>query len=185
MRNKEAEWKLKRIGTKHQEKIWNLHNQTLTQETRITPLKKPNYTPRPSNNFNSRCLNYKLSNTNNSISKENKEITPKCCSYSSEHINFLDNSDIVGQDNQTQIQTQEKNTHQGKEKQLSRPRQQKTNSRCLNSNDSVLVSSYFDSVEEVIYSQGELYPEEPFDRKWDSEEDSDYNEDYILPSGRI
>jgi hypothetical protein len=40
-------------------------------------------------------------------------------------------------------------------------------------------------VEEVIYSQGELYPEEPFDRKWDSEEDSDYNEDYILPSGRI
>ena len=109
----------------------------------------------------------------------------KCCSYSSEHINFLDNSDIVGQDNQTQIQMQEKNTHQGKEKQLSRPRQQKTNSRCLNSNDSVLVSSYFDSVEEVIYSQGELYPEEPFDRKWDSEEDSDYNEDYILPSGRI
>ena len=91
----------------------------------------------------------------------------------------------MGQDNQTQIQTQEKNTHQGKEKQLSRPRQQKTNSHCLNSNDSVLVSSYFDSVEEVIYSQGELYPEEPFDRKWDSEEDSDYNEDYILPSGRI
>ena len=41
------------------------------------------------------------------------------------------------------------------------------------------------SVEEVIYSQGELYPEEPFDRKWDSEEDSDYNEDYILPSGQI
>jgi hypothetical protein len=150
MRNKEAEQKLKRIGTKYREKIWNLHNQTLTQENRITPLKKPNYTPtvsirkqgksattlnrpRPSNNFNSRCLNYKLSNTNNSISKENKETTPKCCSYSSEHINFLDNSDIVGQDNQTQIQMQEKNTHQGKEKQLSRPRQQKTNSRCLNS----------------------------------------------------
>ena len=91
----------------------------------------------------------------------------------------------MGQDNQTQIQMQEKNTHQGKEKQLSRPRQQKTNSRCLNSNDSDLVSSYFDSVEEVIYSQGELYPEEPFDRNWDSEEDSDYNEDYILPPGRI
>ena len=202
MRNKEAEQKLKRIGIKYREKIWDLHNQTLTQENRITPMKKPNYTPtvsirkqgksattlnrpRPSNNFNSRCLNYKLSNTNNSISKENKETTPKCCSYSGEHINFLDNSDIVGQDNQAQIQMQEKNTHQGKEKQLSRPRQQKTNSRCLTFNDSDLVSSHFDSVEEVIYSQGELYPEEPFDRSWDSEDDSKFNEDYILPSGRI
>ena len=39
--------------------------------------------------------------------------------------------------------------------------------------------------EEVIYSQGELYPEEPFDRSWDSDEDSKFNEDYILPSGWI
>ena len=43
MRNKEAEQKLKRIRTKYQEKIWNLQNQTLTQEAKITPLKKPNY----------------------------------------------------------------------------------------------------------------------------------------------
>ena len=50
-----------------------------------------------------------------------------------------------------------------------------TNSRCLNSTYSVPASSYFDSVEEVIYSQGELYPEEPFDRSWDSDEDSKFN----------
>ena len=127
-----------------------------------------------------------LSNTHNSISKEDKEeITPKCRFYSSDPINFQDNTDIMGQDNQTRIQTHETNTHQGKEKHLNRPRQQKTNSRCLNSTYSVPASSYFDSVEEVIYSQGELYPEEPFDRSWDSEEDSKLNEDYILHSGRI
>ena len=126
------------------------------------------------------------SNTYNSISKENEEeITLKCRSYSSEHIKFQDTTDIVGQDKQTQIQTHEKNTHKGKEKHLNRPSQQKTNSRCLNSTYSVPASSYFDSVEEVIYSQGELYPEEPFDRSWDSDEDSKFNEDYILPSGWI
>jgi len=72
-----------------------------------------------------------------------------------------------------------------RKKYINRPRQQKTNSRCLNPNYSVPASSYFDSVEEVIYSQGELYPEEPFDRSWDSEEDSKFNEDYILHSERI
>ena len=39
-----------------------------------------------------------------------------------------------------------------------------------------------DDVEEVIYSQGEPYPEEPFDRSWDSDEDYKPDEDYTLPS---
>jgi len=33
-------------------------------------------------------------------------------------------------------------------------------------------------VEEVIYSQGEPYPVEPFDRSWDSDEDSKVEKDY-------
>ena len=46
------------------------------------------------------------------------------------------------------------------------------------------VSSYPDNVEEVIYSQGEPYPDEPFDRSWDSDEDLKLDEDYnSLPTG--
>ena len=43
MRNKEAEQRLWRVGIRYQEKIWNLHRQTLTQENKSTPLKKPKY----------------------------------------------------------------------------------------------------------------------------------------------
>ena len=102
--------------------------------------------------------------------------------YSSEHVKIQSTIDFVGHDNRTLIQTHEKYTREGKEKHLNRPRQQKTNSHGLKSTYSVPVSSYFDALEEVIYSQGDSYPLEHFDRSWDSDKDSKFHEDYTLPS---
>ena len=66
------------------------------------------------------------SNTYNSISKENEEeINSTSRTYSSEHVKLQGTTDIVGHDNQTQIQTHDKDTREGKEKHLHRPRQQK------------------------------------------------------------
>ena len=57
--------------------------------------------------------------------------------------------------------------------------------RCLQFIHLSLVSSFPDDVEEVIYSQCEAYPEEPFDSSWESNEDSKSDEKYTLPSGWI
>ena len=72
----------------------------------------------------------------------------------------------------------------GTRKHLNRPRQPKNISRCLQSTHSFPVSSCHEDVEEVIYTQGEPYPDEPFDRSWDSDEDLKLDEDYnSLPTG--
>ena len=56
---------------------------------------------------------------------------------------------------------------------LSRSRQLKNNSRCLKSTSSHQVPSVMDDIEEVIYSQGEPYPDELHENKsWDSDDNS-------------
>lgn len=92
---------------------------------------------------------------------------------------------LVKFDTRSKIQTQEKYTSTEQQKHLNRPRQPKINSRCFQSTHSILVSSCLNHVDEVIYSQGEPYPEEPYDRRWDSDEDFRLDEDYTLPSGWI
>ena len=54
---------------------------------------------------------------------------------------------------------------------LNRSRQLRNNSRCLKSTSSHQVPSIIDDIEEVIYSQGEPYQAELYDRSWESEDD--------------